>query len=700
MLKNNKIIGLISAGFIGVGSVFSGAAVTGIVQETTVYAAADVAINAENFPDKNFRKYVSDNVDKDKNGKLSEKEISACKKIDCRGKDILSLKGIEFFTGLKDLNCLGNNLSTLDLSKNVSLDSLNCEVNVLTKLDVSKNVALEYLYCTGNELKTLDISKNVALKDLRCSGNELSNLDVSKNKKLEILYCYGNKLKKLDVRNNTALEELHCIMNDISELDVSKNAALKSMSISTNALTSLDVSKNKSLTGVDSENQYKDVTCKNGEIILSDMDPAIKPANITNLKGATLSGGKFVNITGNTITYDYKIGYKNQKMNVTLNVKGVKKNGWKKEGNGWKYYKDNKAYTGWHWMTSKEGEKTPHWSYFGKDGIIYTGWRYMGKNEREKTSHWSYFGADGWLRTGWQQMGKGTVNSFGENSTKHWSYFGENGWLRTGWQAMGKGTGNSYGENNSKHWSYFGANGWLRTSWQAMGKGTGNSYGENTTKHWSYFGANGWLRTGMQTMGTNINPDGKNRIHISYFGGNGWLVTNKIFTLNKKQYTADSKGWATEVKTEHEKTLVRAMQLVDKVTNNSMTKEQKLRACYVYIRDSYPEYNPRIPHFAGQGWHITYANDIFVGKDGRKGGNCISVGAAFAYMAKAIGYENVYAVNGTGHGWAEVDNKVYDAEWERHHKGSYYAVNYNDTVGTQKYKWIFSSSNPYARIKL
>lgn len=32
MSKNKKIIGLISAGFIGVGSAFSGAAVTGIIQ--------------------------------------------------------------------------------------------------------------------------------------------------------------------------------------------------------------------------------------------------------------------------------------------------------------------------------------------------------------------------------------------------------------------------------------------------------------------------------------------------------------------------------------------------------------------------------------------------------------------------------------------------------------------------------------------
>ncbi len=108
----------------------------------------------------------------------------------------------------------------------------------------------------------------------------------------------------------------------------------------------------------------------------------------------------------------------------------ITKNGWVSEDGGMKYYKDGKPYTGWHYMGATEGEKTPHWSYFGGDGKIYTGWRKMGRNEGEETEHWSYFGPNGWLRTGWQQMGKGTANPDG-NSPKHKSYFGNNGWLVT-----------------------------------------------------------------------------------------------------------------------------------------------------------------------------------------------------------------------------------------------------------------------------
>ena len=227
------------------------------------------------------------------------------------------------------------------------------------------------------------------------------------------------------------------------------------------------------------------------------------------------------------------------------------KKGWSKENGRFKYYgSDGKAYTGWHKMGAKEGEKTEHWSYFGGDGYLRTGWQSMGKGTKnsygENTAkHMSYFGGDGWLRTGWQSMGKGTKNSYNENASKHMSYFGGDGWLRTGWQRMGQGN-NTYGENNLEHWSYFGPNGWLRTDWQKMG--TANNPDGKNAVHMSYFGSNGWLRTGMVDMGRGtINPDGNSEKHLSYFGNDGWLVVNKKFTYNKKPYIADGRGWATIV---------------------------------------------------------------------------------------------------------------------------------------------------------
>nr|MCR4884287.1 hypothetical protein [Clostridiales bacterium] len=48
--------------------------------------------------------------------------------------------------------------------------------NQLTMLDVSKNIALKTLACFGNQLTTLDVSKNTALVDLRCYNNCYSAL--------------------------------------------------------------------------------------------------------------------------------------------------------------------------------------------------------------------------------------------------------------------------------------------------------------------------------------------------------------------------------------------------------------------------------------------------------------------------------------------------------------------------------------------
>ena len=149
--------------------------------------------------------------------------------------------------------------------------------------------------------------------------------------------------------------------------------------------------------------------------------------------------------------------------------KKTEKSGWIFTDGSWYYYKSNKPYTGWHYMSSGEGEKTPHWSFFGNDGRLYTGWHYMSAKEGEKTPHWSFFGDNGWLRTGWVMFGKGTSEPDG-NSAVHWSYFGDNGWLRTEWQKMGAGTSNPDG-NAAAHFSYFGDNGWLKTGWIREGNG-------------------------------------------------------------------------------------------------------------------------------------------------------------------------------------------------------------------------------------
>ncbi len=150
-------------------------------------ATADVEINETNFPDDNFRNYVSETFDTDGDGILSLAERTVPTVIDCLGKQIQSLKGVEFFPSLKELVCC---------------------LNQLTELDVSDNPKLTYLNCYSNQLTDLDISMLTELEDLRCSYNDLTALNTSSNRKLKILRCYHTKISSLKLQNNTLLENL------------------------------------------------------------------------------------------------------------------------------------------------------------------------------------------------------------------------------------------------------------------------------------------------------------------------------------------------------------------------------------------------------------------------------------------------------------------------------------------------------------
>ena len=173
--------------------------------------SAGVAIDDTNFPDADFRTFVK-NFDTNKDDSLSDTEIAAVKVINYPHIGITNLKGIEYFTALKILNCLSNQLTTLDVSKNTALTDLYCSGNQLTVLDVSKNTALKTLWCDENQLTVLDVSKNTALKILLCDANQLTALDVSKNTALTRLDCYNNQLTSLDV-SNTDMDDLNCYDN-------------------------------------------------------------------------------------------------------------------------------------------------------------------------------------------------------------------------------------------------------------------------------------------------------------------------------------------------------------------------------------------------------------------------------------------------------------------------------------------------------
>ncbi len=70
---------------------------------------------------------------------------------------ISDLTGIEDFNSLIYLQCFNNQISTMDLSQNTSLQILLCRDNNLTSLDLSQNTGLTQLNCIRNDLTYLDV---------------------------------------------------------------------------------------------------------------------------------------------------------------------------------------------------------------------------------------------------------------------------------------------------------------------------------------------------------------------------------------------------------------------------------------------------------------------------------------------------------------------------------------------------------------
>ena len=279
--------------------------------------SAGVAIDNTNFPDANFRTIV-EYYDTNKDSSLSDTEIAAVEEIACYDKGISNLKGIEYFTALRSLNCGRNQLTSLDVSKNTALTKLYCKKNQLTVLDVSKNTALTYLRCNDNQLTSLDVSKNTALTYLRCNYNQLTSLDVSKNTALTKLYCSNNQLTSLDVSKNTALTGLGCAGNQLTALDVSKNISLTDLDCDENQLTSLDVS-NTNVDELDCRgNIYQIVVGNDHTFDLSTLPGNFNVAKTSDWSGGTVSGNTLtVDSDQDSVTYKYDCG-KNRRRTFTL----------------------------------------------------------------------------------------------------------------------------------------------------------------------------------------------------------------------------------------------------------------------------------------------------------------------------------------------------------------------------------------------
>lgn len=217
-----------------------------------------VQLNETNFPDDVFREYLSSEFDEDGDTWVYVPDV---KYISCEGEwekevdnCIKTVKGVEYFTYLEVLYVDYNEITEIDLSKNVNLLSFDCYDNKLTELDISNNINLENLSCGRNEITDLNIEKNKNLKSLYCQDNKLTHIDVSSATTLEFLGCNNNDITSLDLSScKESLQILSCRSNDITYLSLANMSNLYGLEISVDSLECLDISNTKlGFGGIDS----------------------------------------------------------------------------------------------------------------------------------------------------------------------------------------------------------------------------------------------------------------------------------------------------------------------------------------------------------------------------------------------------------------------------------------------------------------
>ena len=187
-----------------------------------------------------------------------------------------------------------------------------------------------------------------------------------------------------------------------------------------------------------------------------------------------------------------------------------------------------------------------------------------------------------------------------------------------------------------------------------------------TKKGKSYY-RNGKRLTGLQKIG-------KKRY---YFNSKGLMKTG-VITVGKVTYYTDDQGVLEGAKIGNAyyyntfkrmtkadaydfKIFQKAHAIVRSISKKTDSKPAKLKKAFDWvIRHGYEIHRNFSPHMTN--WPAIYANDHF----DNKGGDCHADGAAFAYLAAAIGYDADVCIDSMASGyapshcWTMIGPKVYD----------------------------------------
>ncbi len=182
--------------------------------------------------------------------------------------DVTDVSGIDFFSNLRKLNCVGNQLTTLNLNQLTNLEDINCSNNQITNLQVTNLIQLKSIKASFNNLTSLNLNGLINLETLLVHNNNLTSLElnnvpnlttlkISENQFLELdlsvtpnikyVICHDNFINNLVVENLPELIELFAGNNQISSINLNGLSNLRFLSLYGNQLAEIDINNLSSL---------------------------------------------------------------------------------------------------------------------------------------------------------------------------------------------------------------------------------------------------------------------------------------------------------------------------------------------------------------------------------------------------------------------------------------------------------------------
>lgn len=233
------------------------------------------------IPDVALKAYLVNNYDDDGDEEISIVEADNITMVNCSGKGVADLTGLESCTNLATLNCSNNNITTINLPNLTQLKTVTCNGNPIKYINFDNCSALNYLNLQGTPSSAISgtaititnytqantlyfTAKNTPftsftvedtpnLTSLEFYG-EFTDVAVTDNTTLTSLVFHspavnatlsGNSvLESVNVSALTNLEVLDVQKCNLQSLDVTKNEVLTSLNCSDNAFTAIDLSKN------------------------------------------------------------------------------------------------------------------------------------------------------------------------------------------------------------------------------------------------------------------------------------------------------------------------------------------------------------------------------------------------------------------------------------------------------------------------